>query len=95
LYGTLDDSINVEFTSNFGQRLIGFFVAHDGGAGDDLYRAHLSQAGNQRVGHTVGEIFLGWVTGEIGERKNREGMDAPGSHVASEAVADVKDVPHK
>src|SRR5690349_14599770 len=92
LHGSLDDPIHIEFTGNFGQGLVGFLVAHGGGAGDDFYRAQLSQAGNQRVSHAVGEIFLGWVTGKIGERKNSEGADSRRSPVACEAVAHIEGV---
>src|ERR1700722_1583332 len=66
LNGAFQDAVDVEFAGNVGQGPFCAFVLHDARAGDDAQVAILGEGGDEFVGHAVGEVVLGGVTGEVG-----------------------------
>src|ERR1700733_6665234 len=51
------------------------FVLHRRSAGDDAEAAVLCQYSDEFVGHAVGEVVLGGVAREVGQRNYRDGVD--------------------
>ena len=50
-------------------------VMHCGSTRDHAQRANLGQIGDQGVSHAIDKILLAWVSGEIFQRQNSNGLD--------------------
>jgi hypothetical protein len=75
LYRSLHNGLNAELPGDLRRGLLGSLVALDGGARDHAESLDVYQFGDQRLGHSVGEIFLFGITGKILKGKNRQRGD--------------------
>lgn len=83
--GALDDGVDAELAGDIGERAAGTLVGHDGGSGDDAKIGDTGELSDQLVGHTVGEVLLARIAGEVLKRKNRNRADG-GTTVSMEEV---------
>ena len=65
---------------------------HHRSARDDLKCTDLREFGDQRCGHTIGEILLLWVTGEVFQGQNRERLNPGRAQAAEQKVAPTAEV---
>ena len=68
--GALDDGADIQFPRNIPERLPDTLVLHDRCAGNHGERPDSSQVRDQRIRHSVREIFLGRIAREVLERKH-------------------------
>jgi hypothetical protein len=77
--GSLDrafeDAVDAKRFRDFPQRAMRSLVLHGGGSRDDAEGGILCQHGGQFIGHTIGEVLLATVAGEVVEWKYRQGSD--------------------
>jgi len=69
--GALDDGADLQFPRNIPERLPDSLVLHDRCAGNHGERPDFGQVRDQRIRHSVREIFLRRIAREVLERKHR------------------------
>src|SRR5205807_10257241 len=72
-----------ELASNLGKRLIAVLVPHHRGTRDYSHPADAREFGYQLLRHSVGEVLLGWIAGEI-----LKGQDSQRANLRRAAIAE-------
>lgn len=75
LNGPLDDSFHVQLAGDLRQPFVGLLVSHDRSPGNYPDGANMREFGDERVGHSVREVILGRITGEILKRQHGQRSD--------------------
>jgi hypothetical protein len=71
-----NDSINIEFASDFAHGERSVLELHYGLAGDDTEIGALAELRDEFFSNAIGEEFAIGIAGKVGERKNSNGLNA-------------------
>ena len=77
-YRAFHDGVYVQLARDLRHRPGRPFVTHDGRARDHAQGADVGQVGDERLRHTVREVLLLGIAGEVRERQDRERSDRAG-----------------
>ena len=72
LNGAFNYCIDIQFVGNSRQRLARLLVLHCRGSRNHPQSANSSEISDQRFCHPVGQVVLGRIAAEIGQRQNRQ-----------------------
>ena len=73
---SLEHGVHVESFRNFPHGHLQSFVLHDGGAGYDTERRGAGQSGDELVGHSIDDVVLIGVLGQVDKGQDGDGMES-------------------
>src|ERR1700691_3649425 len=82
---SLDDAVDAKRSRYLRQGAANSLVLHDRGSGDNAEGRVLGQHGDKLIGHSVGEVILRGIAGEVIERNNGQRSDLRSCERAQES----------